>query len=564
MAGVEQYIAAVIKESQTRFNIDPNRIVISGMSMGGTGAYAIGLRMADRFAAVQPMAGMWAKAYWRAALGTPFHILHGTNDATPPGDPVLPYRARYTDIAFARLAQRLLNIDYLMTQVYEEHPWGHTSGHTLEVGGALPELQRFFSWMTQQTRNPYQARVVAATPADGVGSFNNRWVSINATPSGDILFDVTSQGSTGDPDPWFNWKLLHQKQALPGAVVDATYQGNNTFRVSTRNVTSCSLWIHPSMGINFANPITINLNGQTLTRTITPSLVTALNSVERRYYDWGLIYHAEISLNPVENTPAVAFTASGSQVAEDSAQTGVTVALTNASSSTITVGYQVTGGSATRNQDYALADGTLTFAPGETSKQIPMTILDDATPEGDETIQLFLATPMNAYLGPEITHITTIVGAQEFGNGFTAYNDFAWTNGQPNANITTLTRGQSGNLRNYQDGSSTSVVLSVDDGGAGPIFLNRTSFEGHPTAGTDAYTVFNGKVDAHGYLEPGTKDLTLTLSGLSPGTGYEVVVYGNAGGWCRKRRIYTRVENQPSRSVALRALKPEHAGRRFP
>ena len=283
------------------------------------------------------------------------------------------------------------------------------------------------------------------------------------------------------------------------------------------------------MGINFANPITINLNGQTVTRTITPSLVTALNSVERRYYDWGLIYHAEISLNPVENTPAVAFTASGSQVAENSAQTGVTVALTNSSSSTITVGYQVTGGSATRNQDYALADGTLTFAPGETSKQIPITILDDATPEEDETIQLSLVTPTNAYLGPEITHIKTIVGAQEFGNGFTAYNDFAWTNGQPNANITTLTRGQSGNLLNYQNGSSTGVVLGVDDGGAGPIFLNRASFEGHPTAGTDAYTVFNGKVDAHGYLEPGTKDLTLTLNGLSPSTRYEVVLYGNAG-----------------------------------
>ena len=143
---------------------------------------------------------MWEQAYWRAGLGTPFNILHGTYDATPPGDPVLPYRPRYTDIAFARLAQRLLNIDHLMTQVYEEHPWGHTSGHTLEVGGALPELQRFFGWMTQQTRNPYQARVVAATPADGVvSSPHNRWVSINATRSGNILFDVTSQGSTGDP-----------------------------------------------------------------------------------------------------------------------------------------------------------------------------------------------------------------------------------------------------------------------------------------------------------------------------------------------------------------------------
>ena len=415
----------------------------------------------------------------------------------------------------------------------------------MEGGGAQPGLERFFSWMTQQTRNPYQARVVATTPADGVvSSPHNRWVSINAIRSGNIMFDVASQYSTGDPDPWFNWVLLHRKQAFPGAVVDATYEGNNTFRVSTRNVTTCSLWIHPSMGVNFANPITIKLNGQSVTRNITPSLVTALNGIERRYYDWGLIYHAVVSLNPVENTPAAAFTASGSHVSETCGQSDVTVALTNSSSSTIAVDYQVTGGSATRDQDYILADGTLIFAPGETSQQIPITILDDATPEGDETIELSLGSPTNAYLGPEITHIMTIVGCQELGNGITAYNDFAWTDGQPNFRITTLTRGQSGNLLNYQDGSNTGVVLSVDDGGAGPIFLNRTSFEGHPAAGTDACTDLTGKVDAHGYLESGSKNLTLTLSGLSPSARYEVVLYGNAGVEYGSGGYSTRVENR--------------------
>jgi hypothetical protein len=69
----------------------------------------------------------------------------------------------------------------------------------------------------------------------------------------------------------------------------------------------------------------------------------------------------------------------------------------------------------------------------------------------------------------------------------------------------------------------------MDDGAAGPFFLDRGFFEGHPSPGTDAYAVFDGKVDAHGYLGSGSKNLNLTFTGLDPGLRYEVVLYGNAG-----------------------------------
>ena len=54
------------------------------------------------------------------------------------------------------------------------------------------------------------------------------------------------------------------------------------------------------------------------------------------------------------------------------------------------VGYSVTGGTATNGTDYALADGTLTFPPGSTSKFISFPVVDDTDVEGDETVVITL------------------------------------------------------------------------------------------------------------------------------------------------------------------------------
>jgi len=57
----------------------------------------------------------------------------------------------------------------------------------------------------------------------------------------------------------------------------------------------------------------------------------------------------------------------------------------------VTVDYATQDGSATAGEDYAAALGTLTFAPGETSKTVTVTILGDTTVEADETFTLALS-----------------------------------------------------------------------------------------------------------------------------------------------------------------------------
>ena len=74
------------------------------------------------------------------------------------------------------------------------------------------------------------------------------------------------------------------------------------------------------------------------------------------------------------------------------------VTLSAASGRTVTVKYADAGtGSATSGTDYqALTAGTLTFAEDETSKNVPVVVIGDTTPEGAESVSVTLSEPSNA------------------------------------------------------------------------------------------------------------------------------------------------------------------------
>jgi hypothetical protein len=75
-----------------------------------------------------------------------------------------------------------------------------------------------------------------------------------------------------------------------------------------------------------------------------------------------------------------------------------TVTLSSASSQTVTVYYHTIDGmsSAHAPSDYTATSGTLTFAPGETSKTIPVQVVGDTVPEGDEYFEVGLGQVQNA------------------------------------------------------------------------------------------------------------------------------------------------------------------------
>ena len=74
------------------------------------------------------------------------------------------------------------------------------------------------------------------------------------------------------------------------------------------------------------------------------------------------------------------------------------VTLDRAAFDTVTVDYATLDGTATAGDDYTSTRGTLTFAVGETSKTVVVTVLDDSHDEGTETLTLRLSNATGAYL----------------------------------------------------------------------------------------------------------------------------------------------------------------------
>jgi hypothetical protein len=76
-----------------------------------------------------------------------------------------------------------------------------------------------------------------------------------------------------------------------------------------------------------------------------------------------------------------------------------TVNLSAASGKIVTINYATVDQTAVAGRDYTAKSGTLTFAPGQTSKTISITILNDLLAESTETFAVKLSGPVNATLG---------------------------------------------------------------------------------------------------------------------------------------------------------------------
>jgi hypothetical protein len=80
------------------------------------------------------------------------------------------------------------------------------------------------------------------------------------------------------------------------------------------------------------------------------------------------------------------------------AQAAFTVRLSIPSATPVTVNYTTVSGTATAGSDFTPVTGTLTFAPGQTTRTVIVPTLNDALVEGTETFALTLSNPNGATL----------------------------------------------------------------------------------------------------------------------------------------------------------------------
>jgi Ca2+-binding RTX toxin-like protein len=176
----------------------------------------------------------------------------------------------------------------------------------------------------------------------------------------------------------------------------------------------------------------------------------------------------------------------------------MTVILSAAASSTVTVGYATTSGSATPGVDYTQTSGSLSFAPGETTKTFSIPILGDTTFEGDESIFIDLTSASGAVLG---TNGTTGAIAKIVNDDTPALS--LNLKGTPESN---LLQGDTGNDTLDGDAGSDSLAGGTGDD---TYYADTQSDLVFEAAGQGTDTVISS---ASFYLYAHVENLTLTGS----------------------------------------------------
>lgn len=97
-------------------------------------------------------------------------------------------------------------------------------------------------------------------------------------------------------------------------------------------------------------------------------------------------------------------------VKEDGGTAIFTVTLSGSPAGPVTVDYATGGGTATAGSDYYSVQGTLTFNMGETTRTVPVDIIEDAVSEGRETVDFVLSNPTGgAALGTKSSGMLSII-----------------------------------------------------------------------------------------------------------------------------------------------------------
>jgi len=132
---------------------------------------------------------------------------------------------------------------------------------------------------------------------------------------------------------------------------------------------------------------------------------------------------------------------------------------------------------------------------------------------------------------PAATKDVAVTGTAALTPPWTAYNDMSGTSTP--ANTTEFTLGQTnGMLKDFDTGDNTGVTVTVTSAGSP---YDYTSGGQMPASGTDAYAVFNGKVDLQGVIMSATSNPTdyyvdVTFNNLDPDKTYTFVTTANRAG----------------------------------
>ena len=102
-------VDALVRRFEARYQIDPRRVYLTGLSLGGFGTWSYALQHPRRFAALVPIAGGYIQGSSAvptdmcALRGLPIWVFHGADDTT-----VYPYQSEVLVRALRRCGSRVV------------------------------------------------------------------------------------------------------------------------------------------------------------------------------------------------------------------------------------------------------------------------------------------------------------------------------------------------------------------------------------------------------------------------------------------------------------------------
>ena len=234
------------------------------------------------------------------------------------------------------------------------------------------------------------------------------------------------------------------------------------------------------------------------------------------YYRGGYSYHLSLNYHNViiiDDDPRIeaSFASALQSVDEGAGARDVTVNLTPAPASDITLDYTV-GGTATAGADYTALSGTLSVSADATTATIPVAIVDDSDREGDETVVLTLTGGGGHRIVSPDTHTLTIAGS----DGPPTMTSVSFASASQSAGEESGTRNVAVNLTPAPE---SDITLSYTVGGTATAGSDYTALPGTLTVPAGATTATIPVALVADSDQEDRETVVLTLAG---GTGYRV------------------------------------------
>ncbi|MDR4494904.1 MAG: hypothetical protein R3B74_10815 [Nitrospirales bacterium] len=265
----EELVLQVLRDIQARYHVDPDRIMLTGMSNGGIGAWIIGMHHADRFAGIAPMASGIDDVLFPFVENlshTPVYVIHGAEDQVMPVE---------LSRDLVKEMQRRGIPHY-----YREHQWTHphAGGHFFPKQ-ELPEL---IAWFDERKREKLPRSLSLVRDATHLTPFY--WVRIDTTEQiaafTENLIDGRDEFIAGAV-----YAKLHVEISISNKIV-----------VNTNRIRRYTIFLNQEL-VDFSKPIIVETNGKTSFEGMVEPNIEILLEEARHRSDTPIFFSATLTID---------------------------------------------------------------------------------------------------------------------------------------------------------------------------------------------------------------------------------------------------------------------------